>query len=185
MVKYTAVSTTQAEATPRGSSRRREASSGFRHQLYVIIFETDTRAGAAFDIILLITILFSVFAVVLESVPTLRHHYGRAFRLSEYAFTSAFTVEYLLRLAVAPKKGRALLFFPSLADGTPDERTLHAGEPTAAGEEKWVAQLWLHEGAYKPTAPAGSSQEVAEAAVVAVAAREGLKTPYAKAGQPA
>ena len=90
-----------------------------------------------------------------------------------------------LRLAVAPKKGRALLFFPSLADGTPDERTLHAGEPTAAGEEKWVAQLWLHEGAYKPTAPAGSSQEVAEAAVVAVAAREGLKTPYAKAGQPA
>ena len=108
-----------------------------------------------------------------------------SFILPRFSIGQSVPAHKPLRLAVAPKKGRALLFFPSLADGTPDERTLHAGEPTAAGEEKWVAQLWLHEGAYKPTAPAGSSQEVAEAAVVAVAAREGLKTPYAKAGQPA
>ena len=33
------------------------------------------------------------------------------------------------RVEVAPKKGRALVFFPSFADGTPDERTLHAGAP--------------------------------------------------------
>ena len=31
-----------------------------------------------------------------------------------------------LRLDIEPKKGRALLFFPSDAEGTPDERTLHA-----------------------------------------------------------
>ena len=58
------------------------------------------------------------------------------------------------RVEVAPKKGRALVFFPSFADGTPDERTLHAGEPTE--HEKWIAQLWLHERPYAPHAPPGS-----------------------------
>ena len=67
-----------------------------------------------------------------------------------------------LRLAVAPKKGRALLFFPSdLASGVPDERTLHAGEPTAAGEDKWIAQasrrrrlrpMWVPRGSHVGTA---------------------------------
>lgn len=82
-----------------------------------------------------------------------------------------------LRLAVAPKKGRAVLFFPSHADGTPDERTLHAGEPTDAGEEKWIAQAWLHQEPYKPTAPAGSNQAEALPAVLACAEAKGLKLP--------
>lgn len=90
-----------------------------------------------------------------------------------------------LRLQVAPRKGRALLFFPSRADGTPDDRTLHAGEPAAPGEEKWVAQLWLHETAYKPTVPKASSHEAAESAVLAAATKEGLRTPYAFSRQPA
>ena len=77
-----------------------------------------------------------------------------------------------LRLQVAPRKGRALLFFPSKADGTPDDRTLHAGEPAAPGEEKWVAQLWLHETAYKPTVPAASSHEAAAPGVLAFARQE-------------
>ena len=47
-----------------------------------------------------------------------------------------------LRLMVAPKKGRAILFCPAAADGVPDDRTLHAGEPTAQGEDKWIAQVW-------------------------------------------
>jgi hypothetical protein len=67
------------------------------------------------------------------------------------------------RLSVAPKKGRALLFFPSAADGEPDERTLHAGEPTP--HEKWVAQLWLHQRPYKPNVPEGSSHEAAAPAI--------------------
>ena len=64
------------------------------------------------------------------------------------------------RLEVAPKRGNALLFFPSSAEGEPDDRTLHAGEPTP--HEKWVAQLWLHERHYTPNVPDGSSH--AEAA---------------------
>lgn len=57
-----------------------------------------------------------------------------------------------------PKKGSALLFFPS-AGGIPnapfDIRTLHCGEAVSenAENEKWIAQLWLCQNNYTPTAP--------------------------------
>jgi len=65
-------------------------------------------------------------------------------------------------LKVRPKKGSALLFFPS-AGGIPgapfDIRTLHCGEAVAedAENEKWIAQLWLRQRGYEPTAPVGNS----------------------------
>lgn len=65
-------------------------------------------------------------------------------------------------LKVRPKKGSALLFFPS-AGGIPgvpfDIRTLHCGEAVAedAENEKWIAQLWLRQRSYEPTAPVGNS----------------------------
>jgi len=62
-----------------------------------------------------------------------------------------------LKLSVTPKKGQALLFFPSDAEGVPDERTLHAGAP--ADSEKWIAQMWLHEREYTPAVPRGNSHE--------------------------
>jgi hypothetical protein len=64
-------------------------------------------------------------------------------------------------LKVRPKKGSALLFFPS-AGGIPgapfDIRTLHCGEAVAedAENEKWIAQLWLRQRRYEPTAPVGN-----------------------------
>ena len=82
-----------------------------------------------------------------------------------------------LRVQVAPKKGRAIIFCPAAADGTPDERTLHAGEPTAAGEDKWIAQLWLHERSYVPNVPKGSSQEEAIPFLQAFAEDRGLRMP--------
>lgn len=49
-----------------------------------------------------------------------------------------------LNLAVQPRKGMALLFFPSFADGTPDDRTLHTAE--AAQDTKWIMQQWIAKG---------------------------------------
>ena len=67
-------------------------------------------------------------------------------------------------LKVRPKKGSALLFFPSAGGipGTPfDIRTLHCGEAVSedAENEKWIAQLWLRERGYKPTAPVDNCHE--------------------------
>lgn len=62
-------------------------------------------------------------------------------------------------LTMRPKKGSALLFFPAMADGTPDDRTLHKGE--VAMEEKMIAQMWIHERSYKPVVPDGNSHGAA------------------------
>ena len=70
-----------------------------------------------------------------------------------------------------PKKGSALLFFPA-AGGIPtapfDIRTLHCGEAVAedAEHEKWIAQLWLRQRQYNPTAPTGNTHENAFDAIV-------------------
>ena len=69
-----------------------------RKQIHTIIFEADTPAGKAFDLILLGAILLSVAAVMLESVDSLTEKYGRWFRLAEWILTVLFTIEYVLRI---------------------------------------------------------------------------------------
>ena len=46
----------------------------WRQRLHEVIFESDTRAGRAFDLALLVAIVASVLAVVLESVPDVSEH---------------------------------------------------------------------------------------------------------------
>mmetsp|Transcript_3724 Transcript_3724/g.10579 ORF Transcript_3724/g.10579 Transcript_3724/m.10579 type:complete len:380 (+) Transcript_3724:149-1288(+) len=82
-----------------------------------------------------------------------------------------------MRLGVKPKKGRALLFFPSVTGNTAlgdsalvadsgvtfggelfdrtrsDRRTSHAGEPPSGPtgrREKYIAQLWIHAAEHTP-----------------------------------
>src|SRR5688572_28823410 len=73
--------------------------STLKTKLHEIIFEADTPAGKAFDIGLMCTILLSVLVVMLESVARIRQHYGPVLWTLEWAFTIAFTLEYLLRLS--------------------------------------------------------------------------------------
>ncbi len=64
----------------------------------IVIFEADTPAGKAFDVALIVTILLSVGAVMLDSVPALHDQYGDYLYVLEWVFTIAFTIEYGLRL---------------------------------------------------------------------------------------
>jgi 2OG-Fe(II) oxygenase superfamily len=100
------------------------------------------------------------------------------------------------RLSVRPQKGSALLFFPA-AGGIPnapiDFRTLHCGQqvvapssssssplasssPTTATDsgdpngDKWIAQLWLRQGKYTPTAPSTDNTHDSAAVQQAIAA---------------
>jgi 2OG-Fe(II) oxygenase superfamily len=73
-------------------------------------------------------------------------------------------------LRVQPRKGMALLFFPSAGgiDNCPfDIRTLHCGEVISkdAACDKWIAQLWLRQHNYAPTAPPGNRQSDAYSAI--------------------
>ncbi len=64
-----------------------------RELLREIIFEADTPAGRAFDVGLLIAIVLSVLAVVLESVSDLRATFGGFLRGAEWGFTVLFGIE--------------------------------------------------------------------------------------------
>ena len=89
---------------------------GWRRRLHEIIFEADTRAGRAFDMALLVVILLSVLAVLLESVPDVRQTYGRTLHIVEWGFTVLFTVEYVLRLISVTRPARYAISFFGIVD---------------------------------------------------------------------
>ncbi|MDY0190179.1 MAG: ion transporter [Desulfuromonas sp.] len=70
----------------------------WRNTLHEVIFEADTPVGKAFDVALILCILGSVLAVVLESVNSIRVAYGELLTVVEWIFTLLFSAEYLLRL---------------------------------------------------------------------------------------
>ena len=72
---------------------------GWRHRVFVVIFEADTRAGRWFDFILIAAILLSVVVVMLDSIEAMRLRFGGSLTAIEWAFTGLFTIEYIARLA--------------------------------------------------------------------------------------
>jgi voltage-gated potassium channel len=70
-----------------------------RARLYEIIYEADTPAGKAFDVALILLILVSVLAVMLDSIRSVSDRFGPLLRGLEWALTVAFSIEYVLRLA--------------------------------------------------------------------------------------
>lgn len=89
---------------------------GLRQRLYIIIFEADTPAGKAFDIILLITIFCSVLAVMLESVTSFANAFPEEVWVTEWVFTILFSIEYFLRILSAPRPLRYVFSFFGLVD---------------------------------------------------------------------
>src|SRR6187455_2719296 len=85
-------------------------------KLHEIIFESDTRAGKNFDIALLILIILSVVAVVVETIPTINAHHLDLFRTIEWIFTIIFTIEYLLRIYAVRKPSAYIFSFYGLVD---------------------------------------------------------------------
>ncbi|GAB3867590.1 ion transporter [Hymenobacter segetis] len=80
--------------------RPRDDAPRWQRVAYRVIFESDTRAGRAFDIVLLVAVVLSVLAVMLESVHDIAVRYGPFLRAVEWAFTGLFLIEYVVRLLV-------------------------------------------------------------------------------------
>lgn len=77
-----------------------------KRKLFVIIFGTHTPAGKLFDVVLLILILVSVLAVMLESVQFIHEKYGAFLRIIEWIVTIFFTIEYIARVMIVKKPGQ-------------------------------------------------------------------------------
>ena len=97
-------------------AERLSARSPWRVRLHEIIFESDTRAGRAFDIALLVAILVSILCVMLESVAAVRRQYGPLLDVIEWTVTIAFTIEYALRLVAVDNPWRYARSFLSIVD---------------------------------------------------------------------
>jgi voltage-gated potassium channel len=78
-------------------------SGGWRLALYRVIFESDTRAGRTFDLVLVWLILSSVAVVMIDSFAMLHVRWGTTLGLLEGFFTLAFTLEYIGRLSCVEK----------------------------------------------------------------------------------
>ncbi|MCX2433432.1 ion transporter [Pedobacter sp. GR22-10] len=75
----------------------------WRFKLHEVIYESNTPAGKAFDIGLLLAIFTSIMVVMLDSVISIHHQYGKLFNRLEWIFAALFTVEYILRLVSVRK----------------------------------------------------------------------------------
>ncbi|MEM1178648.1 MAG: ion transporter [Acidobacteriota bacterium] len=88
----------------------------WRAWLHEVIFEADTPIGKAFDVSLLVAIVASVVAVLLESVASIRETYGGVLRVTEWVFTILFSVEYVLRLVSLERPARYARSFFGIVD---------------------------------------------------------------------
>jgi voltage-gated potassium channel len=90
------------------------ASGSLRERAHEIIFEAETPAGRAFDIALMVAIVASVGAVMLESVTWVRLRYGTELRLAEWVFTGLFSLEWWASSSAPVNERTALVFLFSL-----------------------------------------------------------------------
>jgi len=84
---------------------------GWQFKLHEVIYESNTAAGKAFDIALLIAIFTSIAVVMLDSVQSIHEQHGRLLYILEWVFTTLFTIEYTLRL-ICIKKPMRYIFSP-------------------------------------------------------------------------
>ena len=87
-----------------------------RHRLNVIIFGTDTFAGRAFDLLLIVSIICSVSVVMLDSVVNIKTRHGTILNRLEWFFTVMFTVDYMLRIYCSPRPLRYTTSFFGIID---------------------------------------------------------------------
>ncbi|MES2430595.1 MAG: ion transporter [Bacteroidota bacterium] len=88
----------------------------FQKRLHEIIYESNTVAGKAFDISLLILILASILIVMVDSIEAWHLAYGNLFITLEWIFTIIFTIEYILRLVSIKKPLKYVFSFLGMID---------------------------------------------------------------------
>ena len=87
-----------------------------RRRVNEILFQHDSPAERAFDLVLIVAILASVALVMLDSVASINARYARALAIAEWVFTGLFTVEYLLRLWSSERPGAYARSFYGIVD---------------------------------------------------------------------
>ncbi|HVJ37517.1 MAG TPA: ion transporter [Stenotrophomonas sp.] len=90
--------------------------SGWRRRWFDIIYRHDSRPERNFDLLLIYAILASILVVMIDSVQSIHLRWSAWFYIVEWAFTLAFTAEYVLRLAVVKRPLRYAVSLWGLID---------------------------------------------------------------------
>ncbi len=88
----------------------------WQQKLHDVIFGYESFAGKLFDVVLLIVIIMSVIAVMLESVTYIAIDYGKHLRIIEWIFTILFAIEYAGRITSSPRKWKYVFSFMGIID---------------------------------------------------------------------
>ncbi len=102
--------------TPEDDARFGKPARGWRRKLFTVIFESESRAGLLFDLVLIAVIVASVAVVILDSVQSIRAHFGEVFGVLEWVFTALFTLEYIGRLLCVRRPLHYALSFYGVID---------------------------------------------------------------------
>lgn len=87
-----------------------------KEKLYTIIFEADTPAGKAFDVVLIICIILSILLAIVESLQGFSPEMQKTFIVFEFIFTGFFTFEYLTRIYCSPHPKKYIFSFFGIID---------------------------------------------------------------------
>ena len=88
----------------------------WRNTIYRIIFEADTPLGKLFDIMLVLSIIVSVLAVMLDTVAAIHERWGDTIIYVEWLFTIGFTLEYFARIVSVESPRRYIFSFMGMVD---------------------------------------------------------------------
>ena len=85
-------------------------------KLNEIIFESETKSGKLFDVLLIVLIFASILSVMLESVTSIQSNFFVFLKILEWVITIVFTIEYILRLWIAHKPFKFAFSFFGIVD---------------------------------------------------------------------
>ena len=88
----------------------------WQRKLHEVIYEADTPAGKAFDVILLVVIIISIVLVMLESVKSINAEYWELFYIAEWIITIIFSIEYILRIISIKRPKKYIFSFYGIID---------------------------------------------------------------------
>lgn len=88
----------------------------WQNKMHEVIFEAETFAGKAFDIVLLIVIVIAIIVVMLESVPSINKVYGTELLVLEWVITIVFTLEYIARILCVGNVRKYIFSFYGIVD---------------------------------------------------------------------
>jgi len=88
----------------------------FRKKLHDVIFETNTRSGKIFEVMLVVTILISIAVVIIDSVPDISDSTHILLNKVEWVITLIFTIEYILRILSIKRPHNYIFSFYGIID---------------------------------------------------------------------